>query len=65
MSEAIECVYEDGVFKLSEKINQKENARVLVTITESVMGKTFCSLKVSEDEIKEAFEALEYEWDFY
>ncbi len=65
MSEVIECVYVDGVLKPSEKINQKENARVRVTITESVMGKTICSLKVSEDKIKEAFEELEYEWDFY
>ncbi len=65
MSEVIECVYDDGMFKPSEKIKQKENARVRVTITESWMEKTFCCLKVSEDEIKEAFEELEYEWDFY
>ena len=65
MSEVIECVYEDGVLKPSEKINLKENTRVRVIIKESVAEKTFGILKVSEAEIEEAFGELEDEWGFY
>ena len=65
MSEVIECVYEDGVLKPSEKIKLKEKTRVRVIIKESVVEKTFGILKVSEAEIEEAFGELEDEWGFY
>ena len=55
MSEVIECVYEDGVLKPSEKVDLKEKTKVRVIIKESVVEKTFGIFKVSEDEIEEAF----------
>ncbi|NOR78584.1 MAG: DUF104 domain-containing protein [Methanophagales archaeon] len=64
MPEVIECVYEDGVLKPFEKINLKENTRVRVILKESVVEKTFGILKVSKDEIEEAFKELEDEWGF-
>ena len=64
MPEVIECVYEDGVLKPFEKLNLKENTRVRVILKESVVEKTFGILKVSKDEIEEAFKELEDEWGF-
>ncbi len=40
------------------------NERRVRFIEESVVGKTFGVLKVSEDEIEEAFVELENEWGF-
>ena len=65
MPEVIECVYEDGVLKPFGKINLKENTRVRVILKESVVEKTFGILKVSKDEIAEAFKELEDEWPCY
>ncbi len=40
------------------------NERRVRIIKESVVGKTFGILKVSEDELEEAFGELEDEWGF-
>lgn len=52
------------MFKPFEKIHLKEKTIVRVILKESVIEKTFGILKVSKDEIEEAFKELEDEWGF-
>ncbi len=64
MSEVIECIYEDGVLKPSEKVDLKEKTKVRVTIKPKVNLGDFVMAKLPEEKIRELEERFERE-DIY
>ena len=65
MPKVIEVIYEDGVFKPLKKLNLKEGKKIKVEIKGGVVDSVAGILKVSDDEVKRAFELLEYGEDIY
>jgi len=64
MPEVIECVYEDGVLKPSERIDLKEKTKVRVTIKPKLNLRDFVMAKLPEEKIRELEERFESE-DIY
>ena len=60
MPKVVEAIYEKGVFKPLQKVELREGERVKIEIRRSVVDKVAGILKVSDEEVKKAFELLEY-----